>query len=336
MASSQTILGGVFVRMRILVVGNVDSNITGAYSWFVKNVYEGCTALGHQVAGVDFKTLPTHKIREVIWSFKPHIIFTHLTFHKHGLVRLDEVMTMYAEARKQLGAKVIHYMFDARREPRYSRNISEAFDCAFVSNLEAARKFPKIWGIPVHYSQYACRMYKEMAQPAKDIQVGDTLVFTGSPGSYPGQRQTLLKGLKKLVPMTTFVTGSPQDLRFRSHELSATAKGILSVSFGYDVEGFIDTRPWQYLGSGAFLILKVFDGMEDVLPAGLYKPFYTFDPYEVKIIWEEWFAKDTLPMRQNAFQFMQQYHACDKRMADTLDVIFEKRNSVRIFLGDLE
>lgn len=324
--------------MKILIVGNITEDITKAYSWYVKNIYEGCTILGHDVEGVEFRHISTLTLRNTIFEHKPDIIFTHLTFHGHGLSRLEEVMELFKDARQKLGSKVIHFLMDARMIPRYSGDISQSFDCAFVNQTQNLKRFSEFWNIPVYFSQYACQKYKNRARPVDDLKgLGNYLVYTGNTGSYPGCRAKLIEDLQKIIPLRIIITQSPEDLRSRTLELAATAKMILSVSSGYDIAHFLDTRPWQYLGAGAFLIQKVFKNVQDIIPSELYAAFNSFDAEEVKGLYEYWLhgGRKRDVVKQKAFDFMQKYHSCDRRMSDILDVILGKRDKVRIFLKDL-
>lgn len=323
--------------MKILVIGNTGIDIARAYSWFVKNVYEGVSILGHEVRGIDFHSISTDVLRNKIYEYKPEIIFTHLTFHKKGLQRLSEILELYGKARKKFGCKIVHYLFDGRSTPRYYGDISHAFDCAFVSQTESISKLSQIWRIPVYFSHYACQKYKEIGKFDKSINIGNKLVYTGNIGSYPEGRGKFLKDLQKIMDLQIFITQSKNDMRNKTLKLSATAKIILSISSGYNIKHFIDTRPWQYLGAGAFLIQKVFKDMKDIIPSNLFAPFYDFDTYLVKDLYDYWMnnKKERKQIQKRAFDFMQKYHTCDRRMKDTLNVIFEKREKIRIFRKDL-
>lgn len=324
-------------RLKLLVIGNTGKEISDAYSWFVKNVYEGGSLLGHDVKGIDFKTSTVEQIRSTVLSYRPEIIFTHLTDHCHELSRIDEVMELFAYARKRLHAKVVHYVFDAINEPRYAKDLSYGFDCAFVSQTRNQKKFSKIWNIPVHFSQYACQKYKKMGKKTLNLGIRNSLVYTGNINSYPRGRGKLLKDLQRIMDLQIFVTQTKNDLRKKTLELAATAKVILSVSSGYEIKHFMDTRPWQYLGAGAFLIQKVFKNMEDIIPLDLFIPVYRFDAYEIKSCYISWLGKDKErdKIKRKAFNFMQKFHSCDRRMKDTIDVIMNDREKVRIFLKDL-
>jgi hypothetical protein len=71
---------------------------------------------------------------------------------------------------------------------------------------------------------------------------------------------------------------------------------LLSVSLGlcvgYEIPGYMDVRPFQYLGTGAFMIMRKFQDMDAYIPDDLYVGFQTYDePQYVKKMWERY--KDT-------------------------------------------
>ena len=119
-------------------------------------------------------------------------------------------------------------------------------------------------------------------------------------------------------------TQSGEDLRERSHELSASAKCILGLCVGYEIEGYMDVRPFQYLGSGACMIMRKYPNTEYIIPDDLYYTFHSYDQQgidDVKYLWEEVKRVDTMPMRKGAFDYIQQNHSCKVRMRKVLDVI---------------
>jgi len=119
-----------------------------------------------------------------------------------------------------------------------------------------------------------------------------------------------------------FKTQSNNDLRHRTAELSKSAKCILGLCVGYEIDGYMDVRPFQYLGTGAFMIMRKYMDMDIYIPDDLYIPFYSYDdPNIVKDLWNEWKNKDTRLIREKAFQYMQFHHSSKKRIGDVLHTL---------------
>jgi hypothetical protein len=104
-------------------------------------------------------------------------------------------------------------------------------------------------------------------------------VFTGSPTAHV-DRKKFIDSVKKIMPIKVISTMSKGDLRDRTLDLSASSV-ILGLCTGYDVEGFFDVRPFQYLGAGACMIMRKFPGMDELIPDDLYYSFESYDNPEV-------------------------------------------------------
>jgi hypothetical protein len=100
----------------------------------VKTVYDGFTNLGYNVEGFDYKTHTISQIRKYLFRKKPYILFTHLTMH--GFHDKHQMMELFSELRRKTDTIVVHTLNDARHKPRYSSNISSAFDLALVGQTE--------------------------------------------------------------------------------------------------------------------------------------------------------------------------------------------------------
>jgi hypothetical protein len=95
-----------------------------------------------------------------------------------------------------------------------------------------------------------------MAEPVKDLMFKKP-IFTGSPNSHKDRSQ-FIKKLQEIMPIKIVTTKSSENLRGRTPELSVSAKCILGLCTGYDIGGYIDVRPFQYLGTGACMIMRKF------------------------------------------------------------------------------
>ena len=117
-----------------------------------------------------------------------------------------------------------------------------------------------------------------------------------------------------------------QDLRKRSHALSASAKAILGLCVGYEINGYIDVRPFQYLGSGACMIMRQYPNTDDIIPPDLYFPFHGYsnqDAFYIRDVFEYILRQENIVMRmrERAFNYIQQNHSCEVRIKQVLELL---------------
>ena len=308
------------MSLKAVILGNTKLN----YSWFVLTYRQGLELNGVQVLEIDYKSTPLHTVKKMLLDYKPDFIFTHLSFHSH-IHPINTILNFFKDIKSKITTKVIHTCGDARKVDRYMGDLNGVFDAAFVSTFPMVITCSKTFKIPVFHSPYSTLVYKKMANPAPDLMF-NTPVFTGSPGAHrtgwTDDRAGYIESLQKVMPIKIFKTQSGQDLRKRTPELSVSAKCILGLCVGYEIEGFIDVRPFQYLGTGAFMIMRKFKNMEAFIPDDLYVPFYDYeDVNEVKRLWNEWKNVDTTKIRKKAFDYIQAHHSSKQRIKDTLHIL---------------
>jgi len=314
--------------MKICILGNTKEN----YSWMVLTLRDGFSKLGHEVIELDYKSNSIETIENFLWKNKPDIIFTHLTFHKHHPI--EDMLSIFEELRNYNDTKIIHALNDGRHIPRYMDDISYSFDLALVGQTEHINEFSDIWKIPCYYWPYSSLTYNKIATPSPKLLFKNP-IFLGSELSHKDRRE-YIQHLKRVLPIRIVGTKSSNDLRHKTPELSASASCILGLCTAYDINHFIDVRPFQYLGTGACMIIRKFKGMDDVIPPNLYYPFNSYkNPMEIKVIFNKIQKTDTMPMRRKAFNFIQKYHSSVVRMENTLKVIQGKQNSVKAFLSEI-
>lgn len=307
-----------------VILGNTKLN----YSWFVKTYRQGLQANGVKVWDLDYKSTALSNIKQILLQIKPNLVFTHLTFHAH-INPIDSVLQMYRDVHKQVGTIFCHTCNDAREEDRYMGSVEGAYQVAFVGTHALARNCQKSWNIPVHYTPYSSICYENMSQIFPELSFREP-VFTGSPNAHrqgwADNRAQFIEDIQKTLPIHIFKTQSAQDLRKRSHALSASTECILGLCVGYEIDGYMDVRPFQYLGSGACMIMRKFPNTEDIIPDDLYYPIYDYSKqsaYQVKELWQEILNTDTNPMREKAFNYIQQNHSCKVRLAEVLQRVKE-------------
>ena len=303
--------------MKALIIGNTNLN----YSWFVKTFTQGLTLNNVSVYHVDYKSTPLKELQWEILKIKPDYIFTHLSFHSH-IHPTPTILNFFNNIKSKIDTKVIHTCQDARIQDRYMGDLSGAFDAAFVGTYAMQKNCSKAFKIPVFYSPYSSLTYKKMGEREKELCFKNP-IFTGSPGAHrqgwADNRAQFIEDLRKIMNIKIFKTQSGQDLRERTLNLSFSAKCILGLCVGYEIDGYMDVRPFQYLGTGAFMIMRKFKDMDNYIPDDLYVPFDSYkNPMVVKNLWDKWKNENTMKMRKKAFKFIQQNHSSKVRLNKVL------------------
>lgn len=147
-------------------------------------------------------------------------------------------------------------MQDARHEPRFAERLDGVFDLALVGQIQNIPKFQNYWNIPVYFFPYSSLTYQRIAPQNKNLAFNEP-VFTGSPQAHR-DRSAFIAALQRIMPIRIFQTKSGNDLRDKNAELSSSAQCILGLCTGYDIGGYMDVRPFQYLGAGACMIMRKF------------------------------------------------------------------------------
>lgn len=303
-------------NLKVVLLGNTKLN----YSWWVKTHRQGLQLNGVDVIDLDYKSHSLQQIKTFILNHKPQYVFDHMSMHE-SVNPIGNVLTTFKEIANH-GIKIVHFCHDARSYDRYMGNLQGIYYMGFVGTHAMVQNCSKAWGIPVFYSPYSSLCYKHIANTASDLQFKEA-VFTGSPNSHP-DRSSFIQRLSKKIPIKIFQTQSGIDLRHRTPELSASAKCILGLCTGYDIDGYIDVRPFQYLGTGACVIMRKF--REDIIPEDLYFPFYSYDNQGVDqaaMHYKMILQSDTREIQETAFRYIQQHHSCKVRIKEVLDRLGE-------------
>lgn len=305
---------------KAVILGNTKLK----YSWYVLTHKQGLKLNGWDVLEIDYKSNSLQTIKKRILDYKPNVIFTHLSFHSH-IYLTNTILNFFKDIKSKINVRVVHSCNDARTNDRYMGDIRGVFDVAFVGTYPMVRNCQNAFKVPVFYSPYSALCYDKMANFAPDLAF-DIPVFTGSPGAHRAgwadDRAGFIEKLQNIMPIKIFKTQSGNDLRHRTPELSVSAKCILGLCVGYEIDGYIDVRPFQYLGTGAFMIMRKFMNMEKIIPDDLYIPFYNYkDPNLVKELWNKYKNQDMSKMKKMAFNYIQSHHSCKIRIENELNIL---------------
>ena len=257
-------------------------------------------------------------------DIKPDLIFTHLSFHTH-IHPVPYVLQLFKEIKSKIDVKIVHSCNDARTHDRFMGDLRGSFDMALLGTIPLNNNCATSFKIPCFYMPYSSLTYDKMADPVPELAF-NVPVFTGSPNAHrtgwADNRAEFIERLQKIMPLKIFKTQSGEDLRKRTPELSVSAKCILGLCVGYEIDGYIDVRPFQYLGTGAFMIMRKFMNMDRVIPDDLYVPFYDYnDPEAVRNLWNYWKDKDNSKRKIKAFNYIQQNHSSKIRLAHVLKLL---------------
>ena len=318
--------------MKICILGNVESSWQKTYSWFCKTLWQGCLLNGHQVIPVKYKQ-SFDDIKNIILDDPPDVIFTHTV--DHGVHDIRMVLSFFEHLRSYYGVKIVHTLHDARHEPRYSGNLSYAYDLALLGQTHNLKKFQTMWKVPVYFWPYPCLYQEKIADPRPDLAFSEA-VFTGSPNTH-GDRAQFIANLRRYTPLKIFITKSTEDKKELTAELATSAYCILALCTGYDIKHYTDCRFWQYGGAGAFIIGRKFNSMDELIPDSLYLPFDSYaHPDQVGNLINIYKNKktETAQMRINMFNFMQRYHNAKIRVKYTIDIIEGKTDTVKAFISE--
>lgn len=308
--------------MKAVILGNTKLN----YSWFVLTYRQGLRRNGVETWDIDYKSNAISNIKQMLLQIKPDFVFTHLTFHQH-INPLHNVLQMFKDVKNKTGTKFIHTCNDARREDRYMGDISDVFYASLVGTHDMVENCSKAHKVPTFYVPYSSLCHDKMHDVVPELAFKEP-VFTGSPNAHrqgwQDNRAQFIEDLQKVVPLKIFRTQSAEDLRKKSHALSASAKCILGLCVGYEISGYIDVRPFQYLGSGACMIMRKYPHTEHIIPDDLYLPIYGYreeDINQIYYFWKSILSVNTMEMRERAFNYIQQNHSCEVRIKQVLELL---------------
>ena len=74
------------------------------------------------------------------------------------------------------------------------------------------------------------------------------------------------------------------------------------------------------------MIMRKFPNTEHIIPDDLYYPIHDYSQmaiHQVREMWQKILNTDTNPMREKAFNYIQQNHSCKIRMAEVLRKVKE-------------
>lgn len=320
--------------LRIALIGNIIRE----YSAFVLGVRQGIFLLGHQYRGIDFRMSSIKFMTMLLEEFKPDYIFTHMILNEK-IGKTPQTLDMLREIKEKFGTRVIHTMQDARDDSRYPHDISRGVDIGLLNQTQNLNRFEKTWKIPCYYWPYGCLKQDKIAEPVNKLEY--KFIYTGNveKGIYEERTKFVFDIQDQIPGLKITKTQARGDLRSRTPELAASATAVLGVGLRYDIGGYIDVRPFQYLGAGALLITHEYKGMSRVFEYG--KHLVVFNGYDVdtvKMLLEYYVEnkEEATRIRKDGFEYTQRCHNYTIRVGDVIDVLEGRRDRPRVFMEDFD
>lgn len=299
-------------------------NYIDYYSYFLYGIMEGTVQNNHLFRSVPlFGQSLTQVKQQVLW-FKPHLILCHMIFNKQPH-NMSTVFEMLRDFRKH-GIKIGYHAGDARPQPRYSGRIDHLVDFA-LCNHNLMESYSNIWKIPCYYWPYQC-----LSQPDADFvdQVKifkKQLVFTGSLQSnvHHAPRAAFINKLKSKMDIAVYPTPESGNTRFRTAEVAASANGVLGFQMGLDIPGYIDVRPWQYIGAGALYFHDSHGNIERFFRNKVhYLSFKRDDVNDFLRTYDYYvnqFPEKAMEIKRQGLEYGQKYHSSKERMAAVFSML---------------
>lgn len=235
-------------QFRIACIGDY----TVRYSYFTAGIMEGSIRLGHLFRPIPLMQ-PIKEIRCQVSYFLPHVIFIHQMFNSYH--HLEESESLYKDL-KTSGIKIALHEGDPKSEPRTKFNLDKYVDIGLI-NSKCTKQYENYWQIPCYHWPYFC-LYQDRIQEPEE-QFKSQVAFSGNitkridPNHPHHGRAEFLEELGKKVELKIYPDEKMdiKNSRFLTPVIAASSNAVIGIHQGYDVDGYLDTRPFQYIGAGA-------------------------------------------------------------------------------------
>jgi hypothetical protein len=152
-------------------------------------------------------------------------------------------------------------------------------------------------------------------------------------------RSEFITELSRRIDIKIFPDDKFGNTRFSTADIAASCDAVLGIQHGLHVDGYLDTRPFQYCGAGGLYFHSECDAINQ-----FFRPEYHFIQYQHMNVdsfmgkYDQYVRGDkeaVNKIRQQAFDYTQKYHTAKHRIADVINVLDGKLPS-KIYLKDLE
>lgn len=327
-------------QLRIATIGDFQK----WFSYYLMGITQGSILNGHLHYSIPIRQ-SVRDIEAQINYYKPHIIFGHmlfsenLTFMNGEDYPISELHYIIRKMKRKWGIKVIAQEGDAKAEPRLPQPISDLIDLCLVNSKRYPR-FSEVYQVPcIHWPYFALN---QETISEKERRFRQHVVFTGNvtkriEGHLHHGRHEFLEKLNNRVRLKIFPDAHTGNTRFCSAAIAASANAVLGIQHGFHVDGYLDTRPFQFCGAGGLYFHSDCDAIKQ-----FFIPNYHYVPYEhmnADSFMEQYnrymrdYKRANL-IRQQAFEYTQKYHTAKHRIQMALDALEGKELS-KIYIKDL-
>jgi hypothetical protein len=310
------------MMLRIAAIGDY----LNYYSYFLYGVMEGAIRCGAWFRPISLFGNTLEDVRRQVNVFKPNIILCHCIFNKEPHSR-DEIFDTFNMFRKRYGSVVFYHSGDARTVPRYPDDISKIVDFCLVNHSNLKVMEDK-WKVPCFFWPYAC-LYQPDISKANPKFLAD-VAFTGylSDSGHHADRLGFINSIKERVNVRLYPDEDIVDTKFITDIISASSKAVLGYQMGNDIPGYVDVRPYQYIGSGAVYMQDRHHNIDSVFADGEHYVGFERGNVDSFIEMYEYYAIKNPDLgneiRRSGFKYCQEKHSTAVRMRRVID-IYRKR-----------
>lgn len=297
-------------------------NYSDYYSYFLFGIAQGSFLNNAWFRAVPLFGRTLQQVQaEILW-FKPHLVLCHMIFNKQPHNQ-DEVFAVLKRIRAH-GIKVAYHAGDARTEPRYPGKISTLVDFA-LCNHNLIEKYSKIWNVPCYYWPYQCLDQNYIVDPVDQFKCQVAFAGSLSDNQHHAPRAKFIGKLKEHLKIKTFPTADSGNTRFQTAELSSSANAVLGFQMGLDVKGYIDVRPFQYIGAGALYFHDRHPTVERFFREGVHYVAFERDNADDFVKKYDYYVNQHpekgRKIREQGFRYCQRYHSSKQRIASVISLL---------------
>jgi len=311
-------------QYRIAILGKWNSYL----SFFLMGSMQGIFLNGGLCRPISLENNIMNEVMEQLKFFKPHAILSHTIFD--NLPHRNQLFDVLRKMRKS-GTKVFYHAGDARSEPRHPAPINDIVDCVLINHWPVMPKY-SVWNVPCFHWPYMALNQDSLSNPVEMYRCD--LAFTGSlaDNQHHAPRARFIQNLKNRVPVTVFPTPQSGNTRFQTPELSASAKGVLGFQMGLDIPGYLDVRPYQFIGAGALYFHDKHSSIDKVFQDGVH--YVGFKRDDIEDFYSKWqyYAQNTERRQQiiqAGFEYCQLHHSSKERMKQVINIIEGKEYKIK-------
>lgn len=325
-------------QLRIACLGDYSRY----FSWYLHGVMQGSILNGYWFRPIDIKQ-NVETIEENLRYFKPHYVFTHMILGEHintysGVRERDIFFNFLKQMKSILGFKILHQEGDPRGS-RYEFSIKDVVDLVLLNNKDFD-KF-KFWDVPcIHWPYFS--MLQDEIHPGDNrvscqIAFGGNVVGDRTIEHVHYGRYEFIEKLKEKFNVKIFPDDIIGNSRFFTPEVAATAKSVLGIHQGFNLHGYLDTRPFQYCGAGALYFHDKNDAIDQFFQEGVHFVQYgrfNIDSFTEKFNYYQENREANKTIRRQAFEYCQKHHNSKIRVKQAIDVI-EGKKTYPLYIGEL-